>query len=70
MTIIRPELRTKTTAGGGRRMVRGSGLEPANKDFYRYSLIDPAANNNFQSQQSRVPDPVRLRYHTSEPGRI
>ena len=29
--------------------MRGSGLEPANKDLYRHSLIDPAANNNFQS---------------------
>jgi hypothetical protein len=46
MTIIRPELRAKTTAGGGHRIVRGSGLEPANKDLYRHSLIDPAANNN------------------------
>jgi hypothetical protein len=35
-------------------MVRGSGLKPANKDFHRHSLIDPAANNNFQSFQSDV----------------
>ncbi len=48
MTIIRPELRTKTTArGGGAQNGARQRTRAGKQRFYRHSLIDPAANNNF-----------------------